>query len=127
MDHATGTGPSVLVVDDDADVRFAIRLTLEWAPARYRIVAEAASGEEAVACWRELRPDFVVLDANLPAMSGLDTARSILAEDPDQTIVLCTGLVDDTVQQAAAALGVRAVLVKTALSSLPDLLRDGAV
>lgn len=123
MEHATGTGPSVLVVDDDADVRFAIRMTLEWAAARYRIVAEAASGEEAVARWRELRPDFVVLDAHLPVMSGLDAARSILAEDPAQTIVLCTGLVDDAVQQAASALGVRAVLIKTALSSLPDLLR----
>ena len=123
MDHETGAGPSVLVVDDDADIRFAIRLTLEWAAARYRIVAEAASGEEAVARWREFRPDFVVLDAHLGAMSGLDAARCILAEDPDQIIVLCTGLVDDAVQQAAADLGVRAVLLKTSLNSLPDLLR----
>jgi len=120
MDQSAG--PSVLVVDDDADVRFAIRLTLEWAPARYRIVAEAASGEEAVLRWRELRPDFVVLDAQLPGLSGLDAARSILAEDPAQAIVLCTGMVDDAVRQAAADLGVRAVVIKTALSSLPELL-----
>jgi len=123
MHHEPGTGPSVLVVDDDADVRFAIRLTLEWAAARYTVVSEAASGEEAVARWRELRPDFVVLDAQLPVMSGLDVARSILAEDPAQVIVLCTGMVDDALQQAASDLGVRAVVVKTALSSLPDLLR----
>jgi DNA-binding NarL/FixJ family response regulator len=121
MDHEPG--PSVLVVDDDADVRLAIRLTLEWAPARYRVVAEAASGEDAILRWRELRPDFVVLDAQLPAMSGLDAARSILAEAPAQAIVLCTGMVDDTLRQAASALGVRAVLLKTALNSLPDLLK----
>jgi len=121
MDHEPG--PSVLVVDDDADVRFAIRLTLEWAPARYRVVAEAASGEDAILRWRELRPDFIVLDAHLPAMSGLDAARTILTEEPGQAIVLCTGMVDEAVQQAASDLGVRAVLLKTALSSLPDLLR----
>src|ERR1044072_1205224 len=112
MDHETGTGPSVLVVDDDADVRFAIRLTLEWAAARYRIVGEAASGEEAIARWRELRPDFVVLDAQLGAMSARAAPRSILAEDPGQIIVLCTGSVDDTIRQAAADAGISAVLLK---------------
>jgi len=119
---ADPAGRTVLVVDDDADVRLAIRLTLEWAPTPFRIVAEAGSGEEAVARWRELRPDVVVLDAKLPGMSGLDAAKAILAEDPNQQIVLCTGLVDDSVEQAARELGVRATLLKTAIGTLPGLI-----
>jgi len=115
--------PSVLVVDDDADLRLAVKMTLEWAARPFRVVGEARSGEEAVARWRELRPDIVLLDAHLPDMDGLDVARSILAEDRTQDIVLCSGLVDDSVRQEAREVGVRAAVLKTAIESLPGLLR----
>ena len=121
---APASGPaSVLVVEDDSDLSLAIRLTLEFAAPPFRIVGEVLSGEEAVTRWRELRPDVVVLDNRLPGMSGLDTARAILAEHPAQNIVLCTGLVDDAVLAAAADIGIRATVLKTALDSLPEVIR----
>jgi len=79
-----------LVVDDAADVRQLARSSL--AAAGFE-VQEAASGEEAIAAARTFKPDCVVLDVNLPGMSGFDVCR-LLREDPENqhtTIVMLTG------------------------------------
>lgn len=79
-----------LVVDDAADVRQLARSSL--AAAGFE-VQEAASGEEAIAMARTFRPDCVVLDVNLPGISGFDVCR-LLREDPKNqhtTIVMLTG------------------------------------
>ena len=68
----------VLVVDDAPDVRGLARASL--APAGFD-VREAGSGEEALAMARQFEPDCVVLDVNLPGISGLEVCR-ILREEP---------------------------------------------
>jgi CheY-like chemotaxis protein len=114
---------SALIVDDDADLRLTLRLTLELAAEPVHVMGEAASGEEALTRWRELRPDVVILDARLPGLSGLETARRMLSEDPEQLIVLCTGLPDTATEEAAAEMGIRACLSKAELKRLPELLQ----
>jgi DNA-binding NarL/FixJ family response regulator len=114
--------PSVLIVDDEADVRFLVRRIVEEAD--WRVAGEAATGEEAVAQWRELRPDVVVLDQRMPGITGLETAARILAEDAEQLIVLFTHLKDDILTQAAIAIGVRACLSKSRLDRLMPALAD---
>jgi CheY-like chemotaxis protein len=64
--------PLVLVVEDEPAVRTALRVLLEQEGYR---VAETEVGEEALPLARRLRPDVVLLDLVLPAMSGLDTVR----------------------------------------------------
>ncbi len=83
----------VLVVDDTADVRQLARASLTAAGFDVR---EVASGEEAVALAREFAPDCVVLDVNLPGMSGMDVGRALRADPAlrDTTIVMLTGDVD---------------------------------
>jgi CheY-like chemotaxis protein len=111
--------PSALIVDDEADVRFLIYRVLERVEG-LTFAGQASSGEEAIARWRELRPDVIVLDHRMPGLSGLETAKRILAEDPGQIIVLFTAYRDPAVEQAAAALGIRACLSKTEASRLPE-------
>jgi CheY-like chemotaxis protein len=108
--------PSVLIVDDEPDIRFLVRCLVEEAD--WRVAGEASSGEEAVVRWRELRPDVIVLDHRMPGLTGLEAAALILAEDGAQPIVLFTMVKDDALDQRATALGVRVCLSKTDLHRL---------
>jgi two-component system KDP operon response regulator KdpE len=65
---------SILVVDDEPQIRRVLRSTLTFRG--YELV-EAASGEEALELARKVRPDLILLDVNLPGMSGIETCREI--------------------------------------------------
>jgi CheY-like chemotaxis protein len=109
---------SLLVVDNEPDIRFLIRQMAEATGGALSVVGEASSGDEAIARWRELRPDAIVLDQRMPGASGLEVAAHILAEDPRQVIVLFTAFRDEAIQQGAAELGVRACVAKADLARL---------
>ena len=76
----------ILIVDDDAQIRRTIRATL--VPHRYE-VTDASSGEGALDALREEKPDLVLLDLNMPGMSGLETCRAI-REQSDVAIIVLT-------------------------------------
>jgi CheY-like chemotaxis protein len=114
---------SVLIVDDDVDIRLLMRVTLTAAPG-IRVVAEAADGDTAIDAWRQHRPDVVVTDLRMPRMSGLEAAAVILGEWPSQTIVLCSAYADTAAQQQALALGVTTCVDKTQISALDGIVRQ---
>src|SRR6266508_1774764 len=114
--------PSVLIVDDEPDIRFLLRRMAEQA--QWYVAGEAASGQEALDSYRDLKPDVIVLDYRMPGLSGLETAERILAEHPRQAIVLFTAFGDPGLERAADALNVRACLPKSELHRLLDVLRD---
>jgi DNA-binding NarL/FixJ family response regulator len=82
------TALRVMLVDDHALVRSAIRQALT-AP-DVEVVAEASSGEEALQLAPELRPDILVLDIDLPGMSGLRVLRELAPRLPETKIVMLT-------------------------------------
>jgi DNA-binding NarL/FixJ family response regulator len=108
---------SLLIVDDEPDMRFLVRRTVE-AGGHLAVVGEASTGDEAIRRFRELRPDAIVLDQRMTGLSGLETAERILAEHPGAVIVLFTALYDADLARRAADLGIRACLSKTELSCL---------
>src|SRR5690606_15731409 len=69
----------VLLVDDHAVVREGVRRLLSELPAVE--ITEAGSGPEALTSFRRDRPDVVLLDLNLPGMTGLELLRRLKAED----------------------------------------------
>jgi len=77
----------VLVVDDQEPFRAAARRMLE-AGDSYAVIAEATSGEEAVAIARRLRPALVLMDVRLPGTSGIEATRLILLDVPETVVVL---------------------------------------
>jgi CheY-like chemotaxis protein len=115
--------PSVLIVDDEDDIRFLVRELIDAAGDGYVITGEASSGEEAIERWRELHPQVIVLDHRMPGLSGLDAAERILAEQPDLPILLFTAFRDDGVVRRAAELGIRVCVSKADLSRLTAELR----
>jgi len=78
----------VLLVDDHALVRSAIRQALE-AP-DIVVVGEARTAEEAIEMAPRLRPDLLLLDIDLPGMSGIEAVRELAPRLPDTRVVMLT-------------------------------------
>lgn len=76
----------LLLVDDHELVRSALRCLLEKEN-DFEVVAEAASGEEALRLARELSPDVVLMDISMPGMGGLEATRRLLATHPDTRVI----------------------------------------
>jgi len=117
-----GDVTSLLVADDEEDIRVLVRRVVDRANEGLRVESEAADGLEAVAQWREFRPDVVILDQRMPGLTGLEAAEQILGEHPEQNIVLFSAFLNDGVRAAAEAIGIRACVSKEKLLSLPETL-----
>jgi DNA-binding NarL/FixJ family response regulator len=78
----------VLLVDDHALVRSAIRQALD-AP-DIEVVGEARNAEEAIELAPLLRPDLLLLDIDLPGMSGIEAVREIVPRLPETRVVMLT-------------------------------------
>jgi DNA-binding NarL/FixJ family response regulator len=113
-----GTAVRVLLVDDHAVVREGYRRLLERTP-EIEVVAEAATGEEAYRVFCDLSPDVVVMDINLPGMSGIEVARRMLAREPDARILVFSMHEDALFGSRALQAGARGYVTK---ASAPEVL-----
>jgi two-component system, OmpR family, KDP operon response regulator KdpE len=77
---------NILVVDDEPQIRRVLRSTLTF---RGYTITEAQSGEEALEMMPKLKPDLILLDVNLPGMSGVETCREI-RRTSDAPIIMLT-------------------------------------
>lgn len=80
---------SVLLVDDHALFRSGIRSLLQRHP-EFAIVGEASDGVEGVKRASQLRPDVVLLDMNMPGISGVETLQLILQDNPGCRVLMLT-------------------------------------
>jgi len=79
----------VLVVDDHELIRTGIsRLLADFD--KIKVVGEACNGEDGVARARTLRPDVVLMDANMPGIGGLEATRRLIRFDPDIKVIAVT-------------------------------------
>ena len=115
---------TTLIVDDEPDIRFLIQTLIDLANDGLAVVAEAPDGAAAIEQWRRHRPDIVVLDQQMPEMSGLQVAEVILAENPQQAIVVYTAFLDDLDLDFAGSLGIRHCVAKGDFSRLLAVLRE---
>ena len=104
----------VLLVDDQELVRAGFRIILNSEPG-LEVVGEAANGADAVRLARELQPDVICMDVQMPEMDGLAATREIVA-DPlvaSRVLMLTTFDRDDYLFEALSA-GASGFLLKTA-------------
>jgi DNA-binding NarL/FixJ family response regulator len=79
----------VLLVDDQAPFRIAAKAVFSRLP-EFEVVGEASSGEEAVSLAGDLSPSLVLMDINMPGISGIEAARQIVSADPGVMVILCS-------------------------------------
>jgi DNA-binding NarL/FixJ family response regulator len=109
----------VLIVDDQEPFRLAARMVVE-ATEGFEVVGEAATGEESVEMARQLEPDLVLMDVNLPGINGLDATRQILQASDRRVILLLSTYEEEEYAPRAAECGASAYIPKSAFG--PDRL-----
>jgi DNA-binding NarL/FixJ family response regulator len=96
---------TVVVVDDDPDYLWLVRVILEMRGERITIVGEAASGEEALAVVLRERPDVVIADLMMPRLNGLELTRRIKQDRPQTKILLMSAYTEDPYRRIASVSG----------------------
>ncbi len=99
----------VLIAEDEALIRMDLREMLE--EEGHQVVGEARDGAEAIALARELRPDVVFMDINMPGVSGIEAA-AVLGEERLAPVVMVTAFSQLTYVTQATEAGAMAYIVK---------------
>jgi two-component system chemotaxis response regulator CheY len=103
-------GATVMIVDDAVFMRSILRGILK--DKGFTVVAEAASGIEAMKHLRSCNPDIITLDIILPDANGLDLLGSLLKIRPQAKIVVCSSICQEQTIHKALELGAKAFLQK---------------
>lgn len=101
---------TVMIVDDSFFMRNILRGILK--DKGYNVVAEAASGIEAMKYLHDRQPDIMMLDIILPDTNGLDLLESILESHPRVKVVICSGIGQEPVIRKALAHGAKTFIQK---------------
>ncbi len=104
---------TVVVADDHQFFRDGVRALLDVQP-DMECVGEAVTGAEAVRMSTELQPDVVLMDVQMPGMSGVEATRQIMSSSPQIRVLVVTMFEDDSLVFAAMRAGARGYLLKGA-------------
>jgi two-component system, NarL family, invasion response regulator UvrY len=100
-----------LIVDDQAPFRRAAAAVISATPG-FEVVGEADTGELAVELAAELRPELVLMDINMPGISGIEAARRIIRDRPGIVVVLLSTYAADDLPTDARSCGAAAYVHK---------------
>ena len=109
--------PKILIVDDSPVIRKAIRSSIEWTT-DWQVCGEAEDGKDAIQKFKDLSPNIVILDLQMPVMNGLDAGREIARIAPNAILVMFTMHCSEELVSLAHAVGIREVVSKS--ESSPD-------
>jgi DNA-binding NarL/FixJ family response regulator len=102
----------VLLVDDQAPFRAAARAVVE-ATDGFEVVGESATGEASVEAARQLNPDLVLMDVNLPGINGLEATRQIRSQGTPVVVLLLSTYEEDEYADKARQCGASAYIPKS--------------
>ncbi|WP_138495021.1 response regulator [Paenibacillus pinistramenti] len=101
----------ILIVDDHFLVRDGLKLILETGP-QFQVAGEAGNGEEALRLIEELQPDVILMDLNMPVMSGLETMKALKEKQSSIPVIILTTYNEDELMINGLALGAKGYLLK---------------
>lgn len=110
----------ILLADDHAVVREGLRALIDSEP-EMTVIGEAADGEVAIMQARDLQPDVILMDLEMPRKSGLEAIEAIKQTQPEARILVLTSYAEDKKVFRAVKIGALGYLLKD--SSPQELLR----
>ncbi len=116
----------IVIADDMEETRKSLKVMLSFAD-DLEVVGEASDGEEALKLVKELKPDVVLVDINMPNIDGISVSKKLVQENPGIGIVAISIQGDEEYERALKKIGVDAFLVKPFSSSrLIETVREAA-
>jgi DNA-binding NarL/FixJ family response regulator len=106
----------VLIADDLSDMRMLLRASLDVA-GDFDVVGEAADGQACLALTRDLNPDAVLLDLNMPGAGGMGIITALRDNSPGTRVIVLSGMEASWAEAEALALGADAYVSKGAVLS----------
>lgn len=103
---------SIILVDDEEEVRKSIIKQIDWESAGFQVVGDAENGEDALEKIEVLEPDVVLTDIRMPYMDGLTLAEKIRQRYPSTKVVIFSGYDDFEYAQKAIKLNVTEYILK---------------
>ncbi|WP_141499970.1 response regulator [Paenibacillus luteus] len=101
----------ILIVDDHWVVREGLKLILETNDV-YQVIGEAENGEVALRLIEELKPDVILMDLNMPIMSGLETMKAMKVKQDETPVIILTTYNEDEMMIRGLSLGAKGYLLK---------------
>ena len=112
-------GMTILIVEDNHEMRRIIKAIVGGLAHR---IEERGDGREALAAYRECRPDWVLMDIRLPGLDGIGAVRQIRSQFPEAQVVMVTQYDDEDLRRAARVAGACEYVLKDDLIRLRKLL-----
>ncbi|WP_332910025.1 response regulator transcription factor [Paenibacillus sonchi] len=101
----------ILIVDDHLVVREGLKLILETNE-QFQVVGEAENGAEALPMIKELHPDVILMDLNMPVMGGLETMQELKKQGSLIPVIILTTYNEDELMISGLAMGAKGYLLK---------------
>ncbi len=101
---------TILVIDDSPFASQQIKDIVE--EYGYEVIGYARNGEEGIEKYKELHPQFVILDIIMPGIDGLETAEILLKDHPDAKIMMLSSLCDSGTLQEVKSIGLKYLIPK---------------
>jgi CheY-like chemotaxis protein len=111
----------LLIVDDNAEVRGLIKRALARLGCEF---AECGDGTEAVAAYAAQRPDFVLMDIEMPVLDGITATQQIIAADPSARVIILTNHDEPSLREAARFAGACRYALKENLLAVRKLIGE---
>jgi len=108
------TETTIIIVDDHPLLRRGVRDVIAENP-RFRVIAEASDGDEAIQLVNQMNPDIAIVDIDMPRLNGLELLRGLRQSPPSAKVVkavILTMYKEEDVFNAAMDLGAKAYVVK---------------
>jgi len=119
---------SVIIVEDHEFTRMGLKLSLDALPG-IKVIGEAEDGEQGIEKARELKPDVVLMDIQLPDLDGIEATKQIRTDNPDMRVIMLTSHSSDQAIFAALGAGANAYCLKNItaqqLSAVIKMVADG--
>ena len=103
---------TVIVADDEEEIRRGIVRKVRWEELGFRVVGEAENGAEALEMVEKLEPDLLLTDIRMPFLSGIELARSVREVLPTVQIAFLSGFDDFSYAQQAIQYNIVSYMLK---------------